>query len=392
MKRILIFSTAYIPFVGGAEIAIKEITDRINDVEFDLITARFDRKLEFFEKKGNVNIYRLGVGVRIIDKLLLPFLGAYKAWNLNNKRKYNAFWCVMVSYSSGAAYVVNILRAFMGKKKIPIILTLQEGDSENHLKYKWGGLLDLSWRLALGGGATILTAISFYLLNRAKTIGYKGLSVLIPNGVDTRHFENIYPDEELNDLKKNLNKKPEDVFLITTSRLVQKNAVKDVISALPKLPDNIKFVVLGEGEEEISLRELSKTLHVEKRVQFLGYVEHNEMPKYLKIADIFIRPSLSEGMGNSFIEAMAAGLPVIATPVGGIVDFLFDPEQNPGVPSTGIFVKVNNPESIAEKVKLLTDDLALQHRLIQNAHKMVREKYDWDLVAKDMKDKVFNLV
>ena len=58
-KRVLIFSLAYIPFVGGAELAVKEITDRIDDTEFDLITFRFDKKWPKFERIGNVNIYRI---------------------------------------------------------------------------------------------------------------------------------------------------------------------------------------------------------------------------------------------------------------------------------------------------------------------------------------------
>ena len=58
-KKVLIFSLAYIPFVGGAELAVKEITDRIDDTEFDLITFRFDKKWPKFERIGNVNIYRI---------------------------------------------------------------------------------------------------------------------------------------------------------------------------------------------------------------------------------------------------------------------------------------------------------------------------------------------
>ena len=93
---------------------------------------------------------------------------------------------------------------------------------------------------------------------------------------------------------------------------------------LPKLPENVHFIVLGVGPDEVMLKKLVKHERVESRVQFLGQIEHNEMPLYLKACDIFIRPSRSEGMGNSFIEAMAAGLPVIATQEGGIADFLFD--------------------------------------------------------------------
>src|SRR3989344_5334803 len=143
MKRILIFSTAYYPFVGGAEVAIKEITDRISGIQFDLVTAKLKRNLPKFEKIGNVNAYRLGLGIPFLDKLFLPFWGAIKATRLNNKNHYDFFWCMMVTFASGAAYVANILKFW---KRVPIILTLQEGDSEEYLKTKWFGLIDLSWR------------------------------------------------------------------------------------------------------------------------------------------------------------------------------------------------------------------------------------------------------
>jgi len=60
-KKILIFSTAYCPFVGGAEVAVKEITDRLGeDFEFDMITARLDNSLPRYEKIGNVDVHRVG--------------------------------------------------------------------------------------------------------------------------------------------------------------------------------------------------------------------------------------------------------------------------------------------------------------------------------------------
>ena len=80
----------------------------------------------------------------------------------------------------------------------------------------------------------------------------------------------------------------------------------------------------------------------------------------------------------SFLEAMAAKLPVIATPVGGIVDFLKENE-------TGYFCQSENPESIAETVKKVIADLN-KNQIIENAYKMVCERYDWNLIAKNMEE------
>jgi glycosyltransferase involved in cell wall biosynthesis len=369
--RILIFSTAYLPFVGGAEVAVKEITDRLStDFEFDLITARLDARLSLTEKIGAVTVYRIGIGWPFFDKLMLPFLGAIKAWQLNQEKGYSAFWGIMASFSTGAAYIVNMIRGAIGRKRMPMVLTLQEGDSEEYLQTKWLGLIDLSWRMAFRR-TDMLTAISTYLLDRARRLGFKGRSFLVPNGVDLKRFENASPRAL-----------GETVALITTSRLNVKNGVGDVIAALPLLPPNVIFRVAGTGELEKKLRRQARELNLEDRVEFLGLVPPAEIPQQLHKADIFIRPSLSEGMGNSFIEAMAAGLPVIATPVGGIPDFLTDGE-------TGVFCQPGDTESIARAVKRLTNDNDFNEKIRERALRMVRERYGWDMVAEEMKTAVF---
>jgi glycosyltransferase involved in cell wall biosynthesis len=379
MARILIFSLGYYPrFVGGAEIAIKEITDRISsdEIEFDMLTAKLIPGQASFEKIGNINVYRIGMG-SAIDKILFPLIGTIKTFSLLKIRKYDMFWAMMVTYSSGVPYIVNIFRQIYGRPIVPIVLTLQEGDSETHIKSRHFGLIGLSWRLALKR-STHVTAISKYLKNQALKFGHKGDISIIPNGVDYELFSRPVSDSVLLSLKNALNKKESDVFLITTSRLVEKNAVDDIISALIYLPSNIKLLVIGTGIEEENLRGQVKSLKLEERVNFLGYVEYKNIPQYLQVSDIFIRPSLSEGFGNSFVEAMAAGIPVIATPAGGILDFLIEAE-------TGLFCEIKNPRSIAQKVEKLIKDPESRNYIVNNARKMVKERYDWTRISQMMK-------
>lgn len=379
VKKILIFSTAYSPFVGGAEVAIKEITDRLsNNFEFDLITARLEKNLPRIERVGKVNVYRVGFGNLFFSKLGLPFLGAILALRLNRTENYFCLWGVMVTFGSGAGYIFNILRVLTGKKRIPIILTLQEGDSENHLQYKWAGLINLSWKLALWN-TDFLTAISNFLLNRAKKQGFSGESALVPNGVNVSLFSKEFSSKVKEELKIRLNKKPEDIFLVTVSRLTHKNATDDIISALVNLPRNISLIIIGKGEDGPKLQKQARDLGVEDRVKFLGFISYVDLPKYLSVCDVFIRPSRSEGFGNSFIEAMAAGLPVIATPVGGIPDFIDDKE-------TGVFCSSDNPQSIVKAVTSLLSDKMLIEEISQKAKSRVMERYDWNLIALKMKD------
>jgi glycosyltransferase involved in cell wall biosynthesis len=375
MKRVLIFSTAYFPHVGGAEVAIREITDRlVGEYECDLICARFDKSLAKTERIGAVTVYRVGPGIRILDKLLSPFLGAFLALRLDRKRQYDLYWAMMATYGSGGAYIANILRFW---RKVPIVLTLQEGDPPEYIRSKWFGLLGLSWRLALSQSSAV-TVISSYLGELAKEFGYKGEPVLIPNGVDTELFGQDVSNERIEKTKKKVGKKEGETWLITTSRLVKKNAIDDVVRALALMPPSVHFLVLGTGPDEMKLKALTSELGVEGRIHFYGFVEYKDLPVFYRACDIFIRPSRSEGMGNSFIEAMAAGIPVIGTNEGGIKDFLHHEE-------TGWVGEKDNPRGIAFLVNEIMKNPEEQRRITFEAKKLIQERYTWNTIAPAMK-------
>ncbi|MBI4114602.1 MAG: glycosyltransferase family 4 protein [Candidatus Niyogibacteria bacterium] len=381
-KKILIFSTAYLPLVGGAELAIKEITERIPEYDFFMITTRFSRAHPRHERIGNIEIYRVGTGIlSFFDKLLSPFLGACLARKIMKRHSVDFFWSMMVSFTSMSPFLLKICGLH---KKIPILLTLQEGDSEAHLTYRYGGLIFIMWKLAIRYADSI-QVISNYLRKLALKRGARVPIEIVPNGVAIEHFSKAISDEKRSELKSKLGKNTGDVFLVTTSRLVLKNAIDDVIKSLQYLPGHIKFVILGKGPDGEKLKILAKALKVENRTLFLGEISHEDMPAYLHISDIYIRPSLSEGLGSSFLEAMAAGLPVIATPVGGIPDFLIDRK-------TGLFCRVRDPRSIAVKVRELLQNDGLRNTISETAKKTVEEHYNWNTnIVRKMKI-IFNTI
>jgi len=386
MKKILVFGTAYYPIESGAEIAIKEIIKRTSDFEFDVITARLDRHLSRYERYGSTNIYRVGVGNKFIDKFIcLPVLGFLKAVSLHKKNHYCFIWSLMASQAGVAATFFKIKNP-----DIKLLLTLQEGDEEEYLKryvlnneflYK---IFIRPWHILVFRKADYIAAISNYLKARARKNDARCQIEIVPNAVDLKNFKKEFKETELAELKIKLGKKDGDKFIIHTGRLVFKNALSDVIKALAYLPENIKFLSLGKGEKKKELEDLAQWLKLSDRVIFLDFVNHEELPKYLKISDVFVRPSLSEGLGNSFLEAMAADVPIVGTPIGGIPDFLVDGE-------TGLFCEVRNPKSIAEKVKIFLSNAELKNKIISNAKKMVEENYDWDLIAEKMKNIFYKL-
>ncbi len=380
--RILIFSTAYLPFVGGAELAIKEITERLPGISFSLITARFKRDVPAHERVGNVEVYRVGFGTRF-DKWLLPWLGLRKAKQLEQAEHFDVLWSMMASQASISATWFKELH--QDKK---LVLTLQEGDEEAHLKrYVFGNeffyqLFIHSWHVGVFKQANVITAISNYLADRARKNSSAEVEV-IPNGVNVAKFEYRISNIEKEEIRKKLGISKEDKVVITTSRLVEKNGVGDLIDAMQYLPENVRLLIIGTGDLESNLKLKTSSLKLSNRIRFVGFVPNEQLPNYLHVVDVFCRPSLSEGLGISFLEAMASGLPVVATPVGGIPDFLTDGE-------TGFFCEVQNPKSIAEKVQKLLSDSELRTRVTANASKMVREKYGWEEVANKMK-KVFEM-
>jgi phosphatidylinositol alpha-1,6-mannosyltransferase len=272
--------------------------------------------------------------------------------------------------------------------RVPYVLTLQEGDPPKSIERKMFFLWPLFSRAFKK--ADVVQAISTFLGTWARSRGFVGRLEIIPNAVDVQRFAREYSEHEMHEIKDALGKRMGDVFLITTSRLVRKNAVDDVIRALPLMPHNVRFIILGIGPDEQMLKKLAERLKVTGRVTFLGYIDHSELPKYLKAADIFIRPSRSEGMGNSFVEAMAAGLPVIATQEGGIADFLFDEKRNPGKPITGFAVDVHSPAQIAAAVQDIMEHPEKVRAVIRTAKEMVMHTYDWNSIASDMRRRIFD--
>ncbi|MEK7187213.1 MAG: glycosyltransferase family 4 protein [Patescibacteria group bacterium] len=361
-KKILIFSLAYFPVEGGAEIAVKEITNRISNAEFDLITLRFNKIHSVQEKIGNVNVFRLDS-----SKTLFPFKAFLFASKLHKKYKYDLIWAIMANWAGLAAMFFKYRFP-----KVPYLLTLQEGDSLDFIKRKVRFIWPIFRKIFTK--ADLIQAISNFLGNFAKSVGYKGRIEIVPNGVDVEKFaESAFPAH--GQASGNSREKP--IRLITTSRLVKKNAVGDIIETLKYLPENVSLKILGTGPLEIDCKLQIENWKLEGRVEMLGHVDYNDIPRHLHQSDIFIRPSVSEGFGSSFIEAMAADLPVIATNVGGIPDFLKDYE-------TGLFCEVNNPKSIAEKIIEYIHNPELVSRVVKNARAMVEKKYDWNLVAKQM--------
>lgn len=385
-QKILIYSLAYYPhFVSGAEAAIREITDRIDvtDIDFHLVTLHFDRSDPKEERIGNVHVHRVGYGPSYLSKISFLPLAAWKGRQLHKTLHFSGVWAMM-TYMLIPTLLMRLLGA-----QVPYALTLQDGDPYEKVFGRWFirpfvPLLRYGFRRA-----TVVQTISQFLSTWPQKLGYQGDIEIIYNGADPRDVTESVTEEEVNELKKQLGKKEGDIYLINTARLEHQKAFDIVIRALLKLPAHISLLIVGSGREEHALKALANSLNVEGRVKFIPKVDRDTASVYRKAADIFVGPSRSEGLGNAFLSAMASRIPVIATQVGGLAEYIFDPEYNEGVEQTAWAVPPDDPEAIAESVRDIMEHPEVVHEVTDRARNMVVSKFNWDMIAREMNERVF---
>src|SRR3989344_4633436 len=340
VPTIIIFSLAFKPLESGAEIAVREIASRLPNFNFTIFTLKFNPAWPSEETSDNIKIIRLGRGLKetggeghFFKKILYGFKAARQAHALAKREPIALIWGIMAAYGGLAALLFKFRHP-----RVPFLLTLQEGDSENHILRRVGIFYSL-WKMIFRR-ADYIQVISNYLADFARRHGAVCPIAVVPNGVDLEKYNSMTGRSDLPNIKTaNLRRSDlQKLNIITTSRLVYKNGIDVLIRAAVELKkirpptSDFRLLIVGGGPEEQKLKQLAHDLKVDDKIEFLGQVSYEKIPEYLAQADIFVRPSRSEGLGSSFLEAMAAGLPIIGTPVGGIPDFLKSPDAKDARP------------------------------------------------------------
>ncbi len=192
---------------------------------------------------------------------------------------------------------------------------------------------------------------------------------MIPNAVDTRLFS---PDCE-SFLESTCGiSKPAVLFV---GRLVEDKGVRYLMQAFAEVVEAVphaKLVIVGRGPQETELRKLQESLAL-KNVFFLGAVESRFMPNVYVGSDVLVLPSVHEPFGNVVVEAMACGIPVVGSYIGGIKDTIVH-----GV--TGYHVQPRDSKSLSRYLIRLLEDVSLRKKLGENARKNVLERYTVELL------------
>lgn len=225
----------------------------------------------------------------------------------------------------------------------------------------------------------IITANSLYTKERLKSINSSVINKvkIIPMGVDLNLFNYNLSLKFQENLKS-------DFRIISVGRLIDIKGIKYLILAMKEIINktkNARLFIIGDGPEKESLMELVSSLNLINYITFTGFVNYRDLPSYYNSADVFVLPSISlngkeEALGVVTIEAMASGVPVIGTNVGGVSDIITDGYN-------GFLVPEKSPSDIANKVLELFSNKELAAKFKLNGISTVNKKFSWDIISKN---------
>lgn len=365
--RILILNYEYPPLGGGAGNAmyhiLKEFTHH-KDLIIDVITSSTGS----FQKESfsdEITVYKLGIGknskryhVQSQKDLLIYSWKAF-CFARKLKKKYS-YQLIHAFFGIPSGFIASLLH-------IPFIVSLRGTDVPFYNERFW--ILD---RLIFKGLS------KYWIWKKAKTVivNSKGLhelakrtapgitTDLIPNGVDLREFR---PRPNLSNNK--------DLQIISNSRLITRKGITYLIDGFEKHyieHPNSNVFLIGDGALKRELQKQVQRAGLEKCVHFVGIIPHKEVPKYYEQSDVFVLPSLNEGMSNSLLEAMASGLAIITTDTGGTAELVNY--------RNGIIIQKRNASDIAKALNKLSEDRTILLKMKCASREKVKSM-SWDKVA-----------
>jgi glycosyltransferase involved in cell wall biosynthesis len=365
-----IVTHTFLPHVGGIERVVYEQCKRLMQKQFEpmVLTHRnyTDKNYVFdgirVQCYDSVNIgFRLGIPYAIPQiTSLKTFLEAVKSSDL--------------IHVHGHPYLSSLLAAKIAKKYgKPLVLTQHNTFIEyNNFWDIVEKLNDLAIGKQVLKEAEKIIVVSNATKNYVLSLGADPEKIeVLHNGVDIYRFRPLSGVK--NEIRKKLGIPQDSSVVLTVRRLVYKNGIDTLIEsakkAIKKNP-RLVFLVVGKGPDFEKVKERIEQLGIEKNFRLTGFISDESLPFYYNAADFFVLPSKSgEGLPLVALEAMACGVPVIATNVGGISEVMNE--------DYGKLVPPNSPDSLAEAI------LEFSHRELSALRKdlraMIEQKYSWDM-------------
>jgi glycosyltransferase involved in cell wall biosynthesis len=378
--NILLVNFEFPPVGGGGANAtwylVRELVK--NGHQVDVLTSRF-KGLKKREQINGATIYRIPVFRQRLDYCTVKEMASFAiaaipyALMLAARKRYDV---THVFFGIPCGHIGWLLKRVFG---IPYLISLRGGDVpgfkphgyEKHytrvkplVKYLWD---DCDALVAVSQGLRDQTLNIHQDLNKQITV--------IPNGVDLDEFKPVSSPSG------------NPFTILVVSRLIRRKGIEYLLDAVRLLRERstqpVQLLIAGDGLFREGLKRRVKENNLENIVTFLGSIPHEKLPAIYQQADLFCLPSLAEGMANVILEALASGLPIIATKTSGSLE-LVHPEVN------GLLVQKADPADLMEKILILLNDPLKRRDFGQKSREMAKQ-FSWPMVT-GMYEKIYKQI
>lgn len=349
VPRVVLSIRHYVPDGGGAEVLAHRLAVELvkRGLPLEVLTGRYDRR-RGTETLDGVPVRRHFIGAYVPVLHEICYLVSL-AWQLVVRRK--EYDIIHVFQTQLSAFLAAVVAKRMGKRVITTCHSAAPNTGDMAVwSYLPGGKQLLKY---VSYKVDVATAVSNDITARLHQIGFSPERTwCIPNGV----LVHSWADEDRPSLRARLGLNPESLVAVFVGRLAEPKKPELLLDAwtfVRQKYSNSQLVLVGDGEKKVMLEAKAMQMGLERAVVFAGQVRN--VDEYLRTADIFVLPTTSEGMPLALLEAMAVGLPVIGSGVGGVVDvikhgengLLFEPHDITGLVNSLIFL-MESPERRSE--------------------------------------------
>lgn len=339
------------------------------------LRGEFYRKDNYYNHFNDIEVYRprlfaLPKGDRLFFRAFVFFLTALPL--VAQLRRKFCFDLIHAHMACPAGFAAVLLGIIFRK---PVIITAHGSDIHSFPKHFFLKQLVIftlkraSWIVAVSQSLKELIS---------KMTGSRKELVVIRNGVNHK----IFSPADKTKIRKMLNLPNDRKIILFVGNLLSIKGIDLLLYAFAKISkkDHINLIIIGKGESEGKLKELTIKLHIETHVFFIGTKKHTEIPLWLNACDVFCLPSRNEGFPTVIVEALACGRPVVATRVGGIPEAIIND-------TLGILVEPNNAEELAAAL-----NKALEKEWDYQAIAEYGKRFSWDTIAEEYTELYKNVV
>lgn len=357
-KYVLHVIGQFAPIVGGRERSAQRLIDEVFDqsgLRNIVLTTRF-RKTKKFENIGSAEIVRLGGSIPGPIKVFLFYVQLI--FEILIRRQH-----ILILHIHGVnkiCFLAVLMARFINRPSL--VKVANSGELFDFKKLSQSGLIGFFYSKFIAKKATIFIALTETIKDELVSIGVNKKNIyVIRNGINLNY--KYSPRKEFKILR-----------LISVCSLSKKKNVEFLLNVLSKTKKDIYLKICGDGPEADKLKKLAINLNFKNKIKFLGNVDGDDLENEFLESDVFVQPSIAEGMSNSLIEALSFGLAPIVTNIPANVDTL-------GHSLSKLSCLNLIEKEWLDKIERYHDD----HRLLQKAKLMAKEasyKFEISVIAK----------